>query len=454
MIDHSCFLYDIEKSKGKHGMILMGITPQKNCFNIPKRLLYSILISSLSLSSALYAATPEQIKKTVQTEESAYLETLKNLVNIESGSKDIEGLNQIAKVVANELKDAGAEVSIINSSDIYRMDDSPEKMGPIVKGVLKGQGKSKIMLIAHMDTVYERGMLKNQPFKVDGNQVYGLGIIDDKQGVTTILHVLKTLKKLSYKDYGTITVLMNSDEEISSPASRKLITETAQDQDVVFSFEGGGKDGNLRLATSGIGAAYLEIKGKSSHAGVKPEAGVNALTELSHQIAQLQNLSDPKTGLKLNWTVAEAGKTRNVIPDHATAQADVRALRVQDFDQVEKTLNEKIKNKKLSDSQVSVKFEVRRPPLAVNDRSKTLAEQAQAIYKDELNIPLTVSLTPTGGGTDAAFAGVSSKAAIIEGMGLSGDGAHSSNAEYILKDTIVPRLYLATRLIVEVSKAK
>lgn len=451
-IDHSCFLYDIEKSKGKHGMILMIKRLQKTRLNTSNTLKYSILLSSLSFSAALYAATPEQIKTAVQAEETAYLDTLKTLVNIESGSKDIEGLNQIAKVVADQLKAVGAEVNIINSTDIYRMDDTPEKMGPMVKAVLKGQGKSKIMMIAHMDTVYQRGMLKKQPFKVEGNQVYGLGIIDDKQGVASILHVLNTLKKINYKDYGTITVLMNSDEEISSPASRKLITETAQDQDVVFSFEGGGKDGNLRLATSGIGAAYLDIKGKSSHAGVKPEAGVNALTELSHQIAQLQNLSDAKTGLKLNWTVAEAGKTRNVIPDHATAQADVRALRVQDFEAVEKTLNEKVKNKKLADSQVSVKFEVRRPPLAANAASKKLAEQAQTIYKNELNIPLTVSLTPTGGGTDAAFAGVKSKAAIIEGMGLSGDGAHSSNAEYILKDTIVPRLYLATRLIVEVSK--
>ncbi|WP_180101709.1 glutamate carboxypeptidase [Acinetobacter sp. YH12126] len=405
-------------------------------------------------ASASRAASPQEIMQVAESQKQSYLETLKTLVNIESGSKDLEGLNQMAKVVADQLKNVGAEVSVIESTDIYRMDDTPETMGPIVKGVLKGQGKSKIMMIAHMDTVYERGMLKNQPFKIDGNQVYGLGIIDDKQGVAAILHVLNTLKKLNYKDYGTITVLMNSDEEISSPASRKLITETAQDQDVVLSFEGGGKDGNLRLATSGIGAAYLEIKGKSSHAGVKPEAGVNALTELSHQIAQMQNLSDPNTGLKLNWTVAEAGKTRNVIPEHAAAQADVRALRVQDFEAVEKTLNEKIKNKKLSDSQVSVKFEVRRPPLAVNDASKKLAEKAQDIYKNELNIPLTVSLTPTGGGTDAAFAGVKSKAAVIEGMGLSGDGAHSSNAEYILKDSIIPRLYLATRLIVDVSKAR
>ena len=73
------------------------------------------------------------------------------------------------------------------------------------------------------------------------------------------------------------------------------------------------------MATSGIGAAYLEVKGKASHAGVKPEDGVNALTELSHQILQLQDLSDAKTGLKLNWTVATAGRTRNVIPEEAQA---------------------------------------------------------------------------------------------------------------------------------------
>lgn len=417
-----------------------------------KYLKYPIALSSLCFATLISAATPEQLKTAVKAEELGYLETLQSLVNIESGSKDIEGVNQIAKVVAEQLKAVGAEVNIVNSTDIYRMGDTPTQVGPMVKATLKGKGKSQIMMIAHMDTVYPRGMLKDQPFKVDGNKVYGLGIIDDKQGVASILHVLNILKKLNYNDYGTITILLNSDEEISSPGSRKLITETAQNQDVVFSFEGGGKDGHLRLATSGIAAAYLEVKGRSSHAGVKPEAGVNALTELSHQISQLQNLSNPDTGLKLNWTVASAGKTRNVIPDAASAQADVRALRVEDFDAVEKTLQDKIKNKKLSDSQVSVKFEVRRPPLSANEASKKLAEKAQLIYKNELNIPLSISLTPSGGGTDAAFAGMKSKAAVIEGMGLSGDGAHSSNAEYILKDTIVPRLYLATRLIIDLSK--
>ncbi len=111
------------------------------------------------------------------------------------------------------------------------------------------------------------------------------------------------------------------------------------------------------LATSGIGAAYLDIKRAGAHAGVKPEAGVNALSELAFQIQQLENLSNPKTGLKLNWTVASAGKTRNVIPDQATAQADARSLKPQDFAELEKTLKQKVKTKKLAESQVDVKFE-------------------------------------------------------------------------------------------------
>lgn len=404
------------------------------------------------MTSTVYAATPAQIKQVVEQQQSAYLKTLESLVNIESGSRDLEGLNKIAQLVANRLKQTGAEVSVVAAHDIYRMDDTPEQVGPMVKAVLKGQGKGKIMLIAHMDTVYQKGQLKEQPFKIDGNKVYGLGILDDKQGVAAIIHVLDTLQKLNFKDYATLTVLMNSDEEISSPGSRKIISETARDQDLVLSFEGGGKDGNLRLATSGIAAAYLTVKGKSSHAGVKPEEGVNALTELSHQIAQMQNLSNPKTGLKLNWTVAQAGHTRNVIPDLATAQADARALRVEDFHQLEKSLQEKVQNKKLKDSQVSVKFELRRPPLAANDKAHQVASKAEQIYKNELNLGLNVLKTATGGGTDAAFAAMQSKAAVIEGMGLSGDGAHSTNAEYVLQDTIVPRLYLATRLIVEATK--
>ena len=162
------------------------------------------------------------------------------------------------------------------------------------------------------------------------------------------------LNKLGVKDYGTLTVLVNGDEEISSPGSRATITRVAAEQDAVLSFEGGGSDGGIRLATSGIGSAYLTVEGKASHAGAAPERGVNALYELSHQILQMRDLSQDDKGLKLNWTVSQAGTNRNVIPAAATAQADARALRVSDFDQLQSALQERVKRKLLADSKVQV----------------------------------------------------------------------------------------------------
>jgi len=412
------------------------------------------LMASLALAFAAavaQAAPVADVHALAQKEQQPLLDTLRDLVHIESGSKDIEGLNQIAERIASQLKQMGGTVDVLQTSDIYRLDDTPEKVGPAVQAVFKGKGSKKIMLIAHMDTVYLKGMLKGQPFRIDGDKAYGLGISDDKQGIALIIHTVALLQKLNFKDYGTLTVLINGDEEISSPGWRSTITRVAAEQDVVLSFEGGGTDGTLRLATSGIGAAYLTVQGKASHAGAKPEDGVNALYELSHQLLQMKDLSKTDEGLKLNWTVSKAGTNRNVIPAEATAQADARALRVADFDGLEKSLQEKVKSKLLPASKVDVKFEVRRPPLEASDASRRVAGYGKVIYQ-ELGMSLNVVEKATGGGTDAAFAALKTKGAVVEGMGLSGYGAHSNDAEYVQINTIVPRLYLATRMIMDISR--
>ncbi|WP_035198031.1 M20/M25/M40 family metallo-hydrolase [Acidovorax radicis] len=412
------------------------------------------LMASLALAFAAavaHAAPVADVHALAQKEQQPLLDTLRDLVHIESGSKDIEGLNQIAERIASQLKQLGGTVDVLQTSDIYRLDDTPEKVGPAVQAVFKGTGSKKIMLIAHMDTVYLKGMLKGQPFRIDGDKAYGLGISDDKQGIALIIHTVALLQKLNFKDYGTLTVLINGDEEISSPGWRSTITRVASDQDVVLSFEGGGTDGTLRLATSGIGAAYITVQGKASHAGAKPEDGVNALYELSHQLLQMKDLSKTDEGLKLNWTVAKAGTNRNVIPAEATAQADARALKVADFDGLEKALQDKIKTKLIPASKVDVKFEVRRPPLEASEASRRVAGYGKVIYQ-ELGLPLSVVEKATGGGTDAAFAALKTKGAVVEGMGLSGYGAHSNDAEYVQINTIVPRLYLATRMVMDISK--
>jgi glutamate carboxypeptidase len=382
------------------------------------------------------------------------LETLKEVVSIESGSRDLEGLDKLAALIAARLKTLGGEVELIDHApgEIYRMHDTPERVGKAVRATFKGNGTKKIMLIAHMDTVYPRGMLDKQPFRIDGNRAYGLGIADDKQGVATILHIVAMLQALNFKDYGTLTVLINGDEEISSPGSRNLLSRLGAEHDATMSFESAGiKEHKLSLATAGIASVTLKVKGRASHAGSTPHLGINALYELSHQILQTKDLQEPATGLKLNWTLANAGMNRNVIPPEASATADVRVTRVEDYDKIEQRLREKIKNQLLPEAKVELDFERRRPPLEPSDAGMQFGKLAQRIYR-ELGQEIGVDAAVAGGGTDAAFAALKTKNAVLERFGLQGFGAHTTDAEYILIESIEPKLYLATRLIMEYSR--
>ena len=171
------------------------------------------------------------------------------------------------------------------------MVDTPAELGPTVVGRFRGRGRGRILLLAHMDTVYRRGQLAEQPFRITDGRAYGLGIADDKNGIALILHALGVLRELDFDDYELITVLINGDEEVSSAGSRALITELGAAHDAVFSCEGGGEDDRLALTTAGIGAVALTVTGRASHAGSAPERGRNALYELAHQVLQMRDLS-------------------------------------------------------------------------------------------------------------------------------------------------------------------
>ena len=417
---------------------------------------FSAIVFSLLLvmPGAALGQTDERLRSLAAKETPALLETLKEIVSIESGSRDIEGLDRLAAVVAARLGALGGRVEIVEPGQAYRMEDTPEKIGKIVRGTFAGDGVKRILLLAHMDTVYARGMGAEQPFRVDGGRAYGLGIADDKQGIAVIIHALTLLKQMNFRGYGTLTVLVNGDEEISSPASRELITRLGAEHDAVFSFECSYADSDkVALATSGIGSIALTVEGRASHSGMAPEAGVNALYELAHQVLQTRDLSDPATGLKLNWTLASAGTVRNVIPPSARATADVRVLRVADYDAIERRVRERIQNRLLPEAKVEMKFERRRPPLEATAASRALAARAARVYR-ELGRELIVDEVAEGGGTDAAFAALETKAPVVERMGLQGYGSHSADAEYVLLDSVAPRLYLIARLIMDISQER
>ena len=396
----------------------------------------------------------EPVLAEARAQKGPLLETLKELVSIESGSRDFEGLEKIGNAVAARFKQLGAQVERVEPSDIYKMEDTPERIGRMVRATFAGNGKKRILLIAHMDTVYPRGLLEKQPFRVEGDRAYGLGIADDKQGIAMIVHTVAMLRALEFRDYGTLTVLINADEELSSPGSRALLTRLGAEHDATLSFEASRAESDkLALATAGIASVNLRVYGKASHAGAAPERGVNALYELSHQILQTRDLSNPETGLKMNWTVSRAGMSRNVIPPAAEAVADVRVLRVADYDRIEEAVRGRIKKQLIPEAKVEMSFERRRPPLEASAASAAVARHAQGIYR-EIGMDLVVDAIAEGGGTDAAFAALKTQNAVGERFGLRGFGAHSSSDEYVLISSIEPRLYLAARLVMDLARDK
>lgn len=175
----------------------------------------------------------------------------------------------------------------------------------------------------------------------------------------------------------------------------------------------------MRLATSSIAIVEMKITGKASHAGGSPERGRNALYEMAHQMLKTRDFGDTAKGLKINWTIRNSGETRNVIPASAVAIADVRALANEDMDRLEARLRESIKDRLIPDTHIEL-----------------------SSYRSRA----------TGGGTDAAFAGLRLKGGVLESLGLRGFGAHSNDDEYFFIDSIAPRLYLSARMVMDAGR--
>jgi glutamate carboxypeptidase len=419
------------------------------------RLLAALALASATCTAPLLASaqalSPQAVRAQVDAQVPQVLASLKDLVSIESGSRDLEGLATLSKLIAQRLQASGMTVQTLpTQAPGFHPQLKGATLGSMVYGTRTGTGKRKVLLIAHMDTVYPKGMGAKQPFRVDGDKAYGLGISDDKGGVALILHAVQLLDQMGFKDYAQLGVLINGDEEIGSAGSGAFITQLGAEYDAVLSFEGGGfSEDYVRLATSSIAIVEMKVTGKASHAGSSPDRGRNALYEMAHQMLKSRNFGDKDKGLRLNWTVANGGETRNVIPASATAIADVRSLTNEDLDLMEAQLRESIKDKLIPDTSIELSFYRSRPAFVANGASRALAKHAQGIY-GEIGQKLDVRERATGGGTDAAFAGLRPKGGVLESFGMRGFGAHSNDDEYILVPSIAPRLYLATRMVMDV----
>ncbi len=388
-------------------------------------------------------AADDALLVAARADRAATLDTLRQLVSFDSGTLNGDGVRKVADIVEPRLQAMGFATE--------RLDAKPSA-GVNVVGRLDGKGSKKVLLLAHMDTVYLDGTAVKQPFRIDGNKAYGVGIADDKAGIAVVLHAVALLKAAGFDDFGRITVLFNADEERGSAGSRELIRKLASESDAVLSFEGTGIEReSIRTGTSGIARVTVTIIGKASHAGAAPERGVNALVEAADLVLRTQDIDDRAKGLRFNWTVERAGEVSNIIPDQATVEADVRYRREADLEEALAKLRERVARQRLKDAKLEVAVSRGRPPLMSTDGARRIVKIAQAIYS-EIGLTLDES-EGGGGGTDAAYAATTNQA-VVESMGLPGAGVHANSEEYVVVDRIPARLYLAAELIKRVLSAK
>ncbi|MFJ4353546.1 M20/M25/M40 family metallo-hydrolase [Pseudomonas sp. NPDC089428] len=399
----------------------------------PHAIALALLIACTQAPAAEPA--PKDLLKQAENEQPAYLQTLRSLVSVDTGTGTEAGLTHVSAELVKRLKALGADV---------QTRPAKPSVGDNIVGTFKGTGSKDFLLMVHYDTVFVPGTVAKRPFRVDGPRAYGPGVADAKGGVALILHALKLLNDQQFNGYRTLTVLFNPDEEMGSAGSRQIIAELARKHDYVFSYEPPDKDA-VTVATNGINRLKLEVTGRASHAGSAPEQGRNALTELAHQLLQLKDLGDASKGTTVNWTLAKAGEKANIIPALATAEADMRYSDLGETDRVQADAQRIVKKQLIADTQVSVVVEKGRPPLARNLASSTLAETAQQLYGEagyKLE-PIAMRF-----GTDAGYAYVpdSHKPAVLETLGVVGAGLHGDD-EYIELGSIAPRLYLTVAMI-------
>jgi len=378
---------------------------------------------------------PSELLKQAEAEQPAYLETLKTLVAVDTGTGQQQGLARVSEMLVERLEALGAEVMATPATP---------SAGDNIVATLKGSGTANFLLMVHYDTVFAEGTATKRPFRTDEKRAYGPGVADAKGGVAMILHAIKLLQAQQFDGFGTLTVLFNPDEEMGSAGSKKIIAELARKHDYVFSYEPPDKDA-VTVATNGINAVMLEVKGKSSHAGSAPEEGRNAVMELAHQLVQLKDLGDPDKGTTVNWTMIKGGEKRNIIPASAAAEADMRYSDLGEYDRVLADAQRIIKDKLIDDTTVELRIDKGRPPLAKNAGSDHLAETARQLYGE---IGKKIEPIAMRFGTDAGYAYVpgSDKPAVLETMGVVGAGLHADD-EYLELSSIAPRLYLTVAMI-------
>ena len=372
--------------------------------------------------TTLPAGAMLKILRELKNREKDMVRLLGDFVRCESPSHNKAAVDRFAAIVAREWRRRGAKVRILRNSSRGNHVRAEVWLRP------GRPARRQLMVLGHMDTVYPLGTLAKMPFRVSGGRAWGPGTFDMKGGLVLALFAVDALKATGIKPNKRLVFFWNSDEEIGSESSRRAIEREARRSDAVLVLEPSfGPDGRLKTARKGVGGAEIVVTGRSAHAGVDPEKGVNAVHELALQIQRMMKLNDPQRGITVQATVVAGGTVSNVIPAHARAELDIRYSRMADAASLQRQLRRL--RPILKGARVEIRAERSRPPLERTAATRALFRQAQSLMR-ELGLPLGEAAT--GGASDGnltAALGVPT----LDGLGAVGDSPHNPREHVVIR---------------------
>ena len=352
--------------------------------------------------------------------QSAMLETVRQMVEIESPSDNKAAVDRLGRWLAGKFEALGGH------SKFHRATDFGDHLQVDFPG---RDRRPPVLLLGHLDTVYPLGTLKNMPCREAGGRLHGPGTLDMKSGIAMMVYAIDAMRDQGGTLPRAITVLLVSDEEVGSSSSRRITEELAKRSAAVFVLEPSyGPKGALKTARKGVGEYLLKVTGKAAHAGLDFEKGHSAILELARQIERISKFVDLQRGLTLNVGIVQGGTRVNVIPAEATASIDVRVVRAGDA----AGLDRKLRALKPVDRQCKLELHgvVDRPPMERTPAVVNLFRQASELAQ---RMGWKLEEAAVGGGSDGnltAALGIPT----LDGLGGVGEGAHAPTESIVISE--------------------
>ena len=355
------------------------------------------------------------------------------LVEAESPSGDVAG----SKAVVSLLGAAATGVSRVTTIERIPSEDYGEHLRVIAFGE---SSEKPIVIVGHTDTVHPRGSLQQRPWRVEGNRAYGPGVFDMKANCALAVEVMRGCAATGLTPRRPVVLLLTCDEETGSRTGRQLVEAEARRAHAVLVLEPPGSGGRAKTGRKGTGMFTIEARGRAAHAGLEPEKGASAILELARQTDRLHALNGISGGISVNVGVFNGGTLSNVVAGEARAEIDVRFSSADEAARIER----EIYSLRPFDERVRliVTGGINRPPLERSDKVIGLYTEAKALAQ---RLGFELGEIQVGGASDGNFAAAAG-AAVLDGLGLDGDGAHAAH-EHIILDDIPGRGALLAGLI-------